>query len=390
MGKNIIICSDGTGNAFARQVSNVTRLIKALAIDRPEEQVVFYDQGIGTDPNLLRSVKEYAADPHEQRGALHVLEGSSTRGWVPGKVASLLGLAFGYGLRDNVKQLYQALSGQWQAGDKVFLIGFSRGAFTVRALAGLVYRCGLTRPDVAGGDRFDQCFDEAYALYKPHDKDRQRIDKYRRDFGVPEECVIHFLGIWDTVKSYGGVWPTSLPHLRHNPIVGIVRHALALHEQRSWFIPTSWGGIDSDDTVGLGVEPDPRYLTQDVREVWFRGCHSDVGGGDVQQYTAAIPSRWMLREANACGLMVRADVTETLEQADTPGPLEIHESLTCGWLFAEYIPRWELDNSQRPPRRLFKVGRSGARHVEQFARKGTVHVHDSARNDYPLKTVSID
>jgi hypothetical protein len=56
------------------------------------------------------------------------------------------------------------------------------------------------------------------------------------------DCEIHFLGIWDTVKSYGGIWPKSLPHLRHNPIVKTIRHALALDEHRSRFIPTSWGG----------------------------------------------------------------------------------------------------------------------------------------------------
>ena len=129
---------------------------------------------------------------------------------------------------------------------------------------------------------------------------------------------------------------------------------ITFHEQRSWFLPTSWGGIDGDDPLRLGVEPDSRYHTQDVREVWFRGCHSDVGGGDVEQHTAAIPLRWLLQEAKAFGLEVRADAESALDQADPTGPLEIHEPLACGWLFTEYIPRLELDNSQRPPRRLFK------------------------------------
>ena len=266
---------------------------------------------------------------------------------------------------------------------------FSRGAFTARALAGLVYRCGLVKHELAAGNAFEECFAKAYALYKPHEADEEAVKKHRADFGVPDECEIHFLGLWDTVKSYGGVWPRSLPHLRHNPIVHIVRHALALHEKRSWFIPTSWGGIDGDDLVRLGVKPDPRYRTQDVREVWFCGSHSDVGGGDVEQNTAAIPLCWMLSEAKACGLKLNADGEKVLDQCDPAGPPETHESLKTGWLLTEYFPRWELDNSQRPPRRLFKIGRSGVRHVEQFARNGKVCVHHTAQQGYALKTVEI-
>jgi uncharacterized protein (DUF2235 family) len=273
----------------------------------------------------------------------------------------------------------------------VFLIGFSRGAFTVRALAGLIYRCGLVRPDVARSANYRRAFATAFTLYRPHEEDTAALECFRDKFGAAEACEIHFLGVWDTVKSYGGIWPTSLPHLRHNPIVHTVRHALAMAEKRSWFIPTSWGGIDGEDRERLGVKPDDRYDGQDAREVWFRGCHSDVGGGDAEVTTAKIPLQWMLREAKARELQLDARADAFLAEELPFAALEIHESLRCGWLLAEYVPRWELDNSARPPKRYFKMGRSGKRHIEQFSRGGKIHVHLSVRQDYaPVSIETVD
>jgi uncharacterized protein (DUF2235 family) len=74
MARNIVVCSDGTGNSFAKQVSSVTRMVKSLALDRPDEQLVFYDQGIGTHPGLVRAVRAYANDSDEQRSALQILQ----------------------------------------------------------------------------------------------------------------------------------------------------------------------------------------------------------------------------------------------------------------------------------------------------------------------------
>ncbi len=380
MSRNIVICSDGTGNAFARQVSNVTRLVRSVDLSNPSGQLVFYDQGIGTSPQLEKAVQRYKFSAPDGHAALTILP-PPVGGWH----SKLFGLTFGYGLRENVAQMYRALGESYGgAADQVFLIGFSRGAFTVRVLAGLVYRCGLPSQSVAQSpDRFQQYFTRAYALYEPHDEDEGELQRLRES-NEHRTCTIHFLGLWDTVKSYGGVWPKSLPHLRHNPIVHIVRHALALHEQRSWFIPTSWGNIDADDLGRLGVKPHSGYRTQDVEEVWFRGCHSDIGGGDEEKETAAVPFRWMLGEAQTHGLVLNAEGTSTLAQTDEDCELRIHESLCGGWLLSEYIPRWELDNSQRPPKRYFKVGRSGRRHVEQFARGGQVNIHRTAWKDHPV------
>ncbi|MGH8653244.1 MAG: T6SS phospholipase effector Tle1-like catalytic domain-containing protein [Gammaproteobacteria bacterium] len=96
-----------------------------------------------------------------------------------------------------------------------------------------------------------------------------------------------------------------LPHLRHNPHVKIVRHALALNERHSWFNATTWERLDSDEQGAAlrltKIELD-ELKKQDIEEAWFRGCHSDIGGGDVEEVTARIALRWMLGEAHAAGV----------------------------------------------------------------------------------------
>jgi uncharacterized protein (DUF2235 family) len=368
MARKIVVCSDGTGNSFDDQVSNVARLVTLLDLSRPAEQLVFYDQGIGTDPRHVHAVKAYQDKDRQGREALTVLDPPYHASWIPERVARLAGLTVGYGLRRNVRELYTALAGCYEVGDSIYLFGFSRGAFTVRVLAGLLFRCGLL-PKSTGN--FASKFEEAYDLYKPHLEDFDRVARFKRDEHVREPGV-QFLGLWDTVKSYGGIWPQSLPHLRHNPMVSTVRHALALDEQRSWFIPTSWGGIDSDRPMD-----DPRYQDQNILEIWFRGSHSDVGGGYADDAAARIPLRWMLNEASDAGVCLTPAGRELAASADPPQPPQVHESLTPDWVAREYVPRWELDNNYFPPKRFFKCGRTGKRQPAQFSRQQMVRLHSS-------------
>jgi uncharacterized protein (DUF2235 family) len=387
MGKNIVICSDGTGNAFSKQVSNVTLLIKSLELSYPETQIVFYDQGLGTNPNLVNEVKAYKSQSGKNRTGLEVLPEPKTIRLVPRPLTRLAGLVLGYGLRENVKEMYKALVDSYVGKeDQVYLFGFSRGAFTVRVLAGLIYRCGLLPKNDAN---FEESFSEAYQIYEPHKEDCDRINKFKNAYKA-RDCEIRFLGIWDTVKSYGGIWPQSLPHLRHNPIVKTVRHALALDERRSWFTPTSWGGIELDKKGSQGIRPDERYATQQVKEVWFCGFHSDVGGGDKEGATARIPFRWMLNEASACGLTLNHNGKNELLASDSKVPPEIHESLTRLWYITEIIPRWELDNTYRPPARIFRFGMTGKRCIEKFRCDGNILLHSSVRGSYSLKNECVE
>jgi Uncharacterized alpha/beta hydrolase domain (DUF2235) len=325
------------------------------------------------------------------RSSLEVLDGPEEWFGLAGWPVRLVGLVGGYGLKTNVRELYHVLSRLYDGPtDKIFLFGFSRGAFTVRALAGLLYRCGLPR-DVTD---FESCFEEAWRLYQPLREDEKEIAAFRHRFSGPQDCSIHFLGLWDTVKSYGGLIPVSLPHLRHNPIVRTVRHALALNERRAWFNATTWGQLDEDCAKLRLKEKDlPSYKSQDIDEVWFRGCHSDIGGGDDEEMTARIALRWMLCEAAAAGVGLRLnedgkamleDGKAILKENDPREPPKIHESFRLLWWLLERIPRKEIDNSGLYPLRKLAYGGTGKRDPDKLRRKGKVFVHSSVGDRHSI------
>jgi len=184
------------------------------------------------------------------------------------------------------------------------------------------------------------------------------------------------------VKSYGGLDPVILPHLRHNPLVSHVRHALALHERRAWFKPTTWGLLDLDRNgamTRLKPEDMPSYQRQTIEEVWFAGCHSDVGGGDKEEVTARIALRWMLGEAFNIddGLLLNSEGQKLLATADPPGAPQIHESWNRRWWAAEQIPRNEIDNTGIYPIKKSARGSDGRRQPEGLRRSQTVFLHSS-------------
>lgn len=258
----------------------------------------------------------------------------------------------------------------------MFLFGFSRGAFTVRALAGLLHRCQLPPREIAD---FDTRFKRAWELYEPMLEDETATAQFRES---QRSCPIHFLGIWDTVKSYGGLSPVMLPHLRHNPIVKYVRHALALHEHRAWFQPTTWGLLDIDEEgamTRLKKDDRPLYEKQDIDEVWFVGCHSDIGGGDKEKDTARIALRWMLGEAVNVdrGVRLNDEGKVLLKTGDPPGPPEIHESWNLRWRAVEQVPRKEIDNSGTYPIKKWARGSNGKREPAKLLHRcdGKVFLH---------------
>ena len=347
MNRNLIVSSDGTGNAFAQQSSNVSSLIKCLDLrTQPDkgdtQQIAFYDQGVGTNPWLVRDAHEYSVFRREAE-MLKILPEPKQSFWMPSWIAWLAGMAVGYGLRENIREMVRALSVHYDPGDRIYLFGFSRGAFTVRALAGFLYRCWLPPKSIS---HFDSWFNKAFALYEPHQQPEE-VEKFRaKGFKIE----IEFLGIWDTVKSYGGICPISLPHLRHNPIVNHVRHALALDERRAWFQHTTWGST-REKLCGIPLENDPRYEKQVVREVWFRGCHSDVGGGNAERDSAKVALLWMLGEATRCGLRLNKEGERLFQNtSNLKAEIKVHESFRWYWWPLGIIPRRELDNTRRPPK----------------------------------------
>ncbi len=155
MGKNIVLCADGTGKTDdGASPSNVARLCSLLDLTDRSAQICGYDPGVGvvegTRVSELTSDADRFAEPH--RGPLSL----------PRIARVTLGLGFGYGLQTNVKQMYGYLCKEYEPGDSVYLFGFSRGAFTVRVVAGIIARCGLLSPP-----NLDK-FDEAFELYEPH------------------------------------------------------------------------------------------------------------------------------------------------------------------------------------------------------------------------------
>lgn len=379
MSRNIIICSDGTGNTFDRRVTNVTHLIKALALADHTQQVVLYDQGVGTNAHRSTVVDTYRSGPGDP-SALNMLP--AARGSTFGPKAWFdrgRGLMTGYGLKENVGQIYQALADLYEGpDDRVFMFGFSRGGFTVRNLAGLLYRCHLPPQ---GSTDAEARFERAWRLYEPMHEDDAATDHFRAE---QRPCPVHFLGLWDTVKSYGGIDPVILPHLRHNPIVAHVRHALALNERRAWFKPTSWGLLDSDRAgamTRLKPEDRPLFDPQDIAEVWFVGCHADVGGGAREETTARIALRWMLGEALHAdpGVQLNPAGEALLAADDPPGP-QIHQSWNRRWRLVEAMPRKEIDNSGVYPIKKAARGSDGRRARQMLRRDEKVLLHASVGN----------
>ena len=340
MSKNIVLCCDGTANEFAKHHTNVLKLYGAIRHDRAT-QVTYYHPGLGT---------------MEPAGALTSLARKTTK---------LLGMALGYGLSDDVRDAYVFLMQQYEPDDKVFLFGFSRGAYTARAVASLLHMYGLIQP---GNDAL-----VPYAIRMMMGIQRARgtksgtrqagndyftLARAFKDTMSRAACTPWFVGVWDTVSSVGWVEnPLKLPFVASNPDIAIGRHAIAIDERRAFFRTHLWRP-SSDPSQPGGPK--------DLKQVWFPGVHCDVGGGysEAESGLSKIALEWMLDEAEAAGLLVDASRRrEVLGQAGgdrhvAPNPLaDAHESLTGVWRLAEYVPKKHYDFATRTERRRMNLGR---------------------------------
>ena len=292
--KNIIVCSDGTGNSTVKgRGSNVFKLFEAIDVNGHRtdpslrRQLAFYDDGVGTES--LKWIRMFAG-------------------------------ATGYGLSRNIKQLYREICRVYEPGDQIFLFGFSRGAFTVRTLSGLINDSGLIDARNYGTeDRFRAQARAAYAAYRC--KYRAWLtrlawrgginaDEFRRKFArqdVPSK-PIRLLGVWDTVDAVGlpfkladvwnkVVWQYKFETSTLSPVVECGRQALALDDERGAFEPVLWD------------ETDPSTRAR-VHQVWFPGAHSNVGGGYPQHGMSLVALDWMMREAEHAGVRFVAPARE--------------------------------------------------------------------------------
>ena len=317
MAKNIVVCCDGTSNEYGDCKTNVLKLFSVLPKGDPD-QVTFYDPGVGTFSAPAALTKTTRA------------------------VTRVFGLAFGYGITKNIGDAYRFLMDTYEPGDRVYLFGFSRGAYTARAVAAMIHKCGLLEP----GNH--NLLPYALKLFK-YERTPRVYAGFKRTFS--RRCDVHFLGVWDTVSSVGWVYdPLTLQFTMTNPIVRTVRHAIAIDERRCFYRQNLWG------KPGRG---------QDVKQVWFAGAHCNVGGG--YEETASGPSQisleWMIDEAVQADLVVDTDrrrlvvplkpATPSDDEefhASPDGAAPLQRSLKGPWWIAEILPKRFKD-----PRKNFKT-----------------------------------
>jgi uncharacterized protein (DUF2235 family) len=300
MSKNIILCADGTGNADVKaRGTNVFKLYEAIdnnghkSDPRLKPQVAFYDDGVGTSR------------------------------FIP---LRLLGGALGFGFTRNVKELYTELARAYEPGDKIYLFGFSRGAYTVRTLAGLIQCCGIIKIGDGESNYLDNgglkaavnsCWQQfrkiaftrnetsdARISQKPAEKPWSPntvpvLKENSAGFMAYEKVTIEFLGVWDTVSAIGAptfylrkivnrFYPLTFAELNVGPGVLAARHAISIDDERLTFHPELWN--EEHETDGR------------VLQVWFPGVHSNVGGGYTKQGMSLVALDWMMAEAEARGL----------------------------------------------------------------------------------------
>jgi uncharacterized protein (DUF2235 family) len=329
MPRNFVICCDGTNNQFGPQNTSVVRLIQVLDRD-PSKQRLYYDPGVGTlpEPSVFTAVGK--------------------------RISELVGLAFGGGLTWKVEEAYSYLMDYWEPGDRVFVFGFSRGAYAARVLAGLLHELGLLPRGNQNLVPYVMRLFSSIRNSKAGEGGRKSeywelCDQFRWTFARPmfegdneRRFRVHFLGVWDTVSSVGWLWdPAKFPFTARNPSIDIVRHAVSVDERR-WFFRQN-----------LAHQAEG----QDLKELWFAGVHSDVGGGYPEKDGGLwrAPFEWMLGEAEQAGLLVDPQrlqiVLNRAAPSTRPWMDQQHESLTPLWWPAEFFPKlqWRPKSRDRFP-----------------------------------------
>jgi uncharacterized protein (DUF2235 family) len=352
--RNIIICCDGTGNEISENISNVLKLYRCLRKTEKTQprQLVFYDPGVGT---------------LERPDPWHKLKQDFN---------AILGLATGYGLDDNVLAAYAFLVHNYQAGDQIYLFGFSRGAYTVRVLAGLIHKIGLISPEqvnLAGSGLIAYKQFSSDEAPKLRAKFKSAIDAVAAEDTLPQTAfdnaaqfaritstrwpTIRFVGVWDTVASVivpradRFYWPSleELAFTLLNPSVQTFRQAISMDERRCMFRLKKW---DDPQTFKHNRFNDAHAEPQDILQVWFAGVHGDIGGGypEKESGLSKYPLLWMIDEATKCGLQVNQATVNQLawgiQRKGSPFSYvvpdvrgELHTSLRGPWWILEYLPK---------------------------------------------------
>lgn len=317
MPKNIVVFSDGTGQEGGKPKAdgkanntNVYKLFNMIE-DRTPDQVGYYSRGLGTGVHRIT-----------------------------GNIA-------GVGISRNIRQCYRFLFDEFEAGDRIFLFGFSRGAATVRSLSNFIHHFGIlpkSRPEL---------IDRAYRIYRfsSPGKLRERAQSFIARHHTMWTRV-HFLGCFDTVAALGlpnkslSALLDGLPLFRHkfhdfrlSDSVDHARHALAIDDERKEFHPVLWDPLDD--------EPEDPRRERSLEQVWFCGMHTDVGGGYREQELSDVVLQWMTDHAVALGLRIYGQHRVPIE-ADVNGTMHDSRSGRIGRFFTKLVREWPEKRSDVP------------------------------------------
>ena len=325
--KNIVLLSDGTGNGAAKKnKTNVWRLYAALNL-HDDKQIAMHDDGVGSKDSLWSRV---------------------------------LGGAFGFGLKRNVIELYKYLCRNYEVSeddkekevpensDKIYLFGFSRGAFTVRVLAGFIAKMGLCTEYKTEKELHEYALQKYRAYWKAYSHGYLSrlvnviLSIFRKESGLHSNVKpnIEFIGVWDTVDAYGFpidelailwdffIYPIRFPDHKLTGKVNCACHAIAVDDERHSFHPIIWD--ESEEKSNR------------IQQVWFPGMHADVGGGYTRKSLALVSLDWMLTRVEADntkdGLLFIDNIRQQYHsQSDWNGPL--HDSRAGLGMYYRYKPR---------------------------------------------------
>lgn len=289
--KRIIVCCDGTwskpGSKDRGELveTNVEKLYKAVKPGNPSlQQIKYYGQGVGTGLSITDQ---------------------------------LFGGSFGFGIDNSIQDAYKFLMWSYEPGDELYFFGFSRGAYTVRSLVGLIRNCGIMKPE------YLHLVNEAYHLYRDRTElthpESDLMKAFKKSYGKEDETSIKFLGVWDTVGSLGIpfsflAWWNRKYKFHDVKLSGQIKyayHALAVDERRKFFQPALWE---------VSKEALERSDPQISEQVWFPGAHCNIGGGYVDCGISNITLLWMIEKAKNTCLEFDENYLQQL-QCDSKGEL---------------------------------------------------------------------
>jgi uncharacterized protein (DUF2235 family) len=316
MHKNIAIFCDGTWQSlsqwFPTNVSCVARCVAPAEKANSCPQVAFYGDGVGVPEGVLP------------------------------EATKLLGGGMGQGLDAKIAEAYQFLCLNYVPGDRIFIFGFSRGAYTARSLSGLLRKCWILRRDQVG------FVTDALGHYRSGELENPRLTQFRQQHCYPMQAFletrssnpsaaaaaintdttahVQYVGVWDTVGSLG--IPKILPFATEidakyrfhdqslSRFVISARHAVSIDERRSTFSPTLWDNIDDlNNNASAGSLPREQRPYQ---QIWFPGNHSGVGGGGDDHGLSKSPLAWIAEGATRAGLEWSPDILESFVRSANP------------------------------------------------------------------------